>query len=143
MNEVTLSLLNDEIKDEFERLRDLEVGCEQYKVAVDGLSKLVDRQIEIEKFKIDNANKVKAQEDELNLKREQIENQKIENDLKREQMKKESRDQIVKNVLTGVSVIGGFALTVWGTRASFKFEETGTVTTIMGRGFINKLLPKK
>ena len=55
----------------------------------------------------------------------------------------EKKDRKVKNILTGVSVIGGFALTVWGTCKSIKFEETGSFTTIMGRGFIQKLLPKK
>ena len=29
------------------------------------------------------------------------------------------------------------------TLTSLKFEEEGTVTTIVGRGFVNKLLPKK
>ena len=52
------------------------------------------------------------------------------------------RDHNVKNCLTAVSVVGGMALTVWGTLKSLKFEETGSVTTIIGRGFVNKLLHK-
>ena len=128
MNEQTLSLLNAEIEDEFERLSSIDVGSEKYKVAVDGLTKLVDRQIEMEKFIIEHEDKVN--------------NQEKENDLKRKQMRNENADRIVKNVLTAISVGGGFALTVWGTYKSFKFEETGSITTIMGRGFINRLLHK-
>lgn len=128
MNEQTLSLLNAEIEDEFERLGSLEVGSDEYKVAVEGLTKLVDRQIEMEKFIIEHEDKVN--------------NQEKENDLKRKQMKNENVDRIVKNVFTGVSVVGGIVLTVWGTYKSFEFEKEGSITTIMGRGFINRLLHK-
>lgn len=115
------ALLKEEIQSEFETLKNVDTGSEEYKATVDGLTKLVDRAIEIEKF---------------NAERE-------ENELKREQMKDEKIDRWVKNGLTLVGVLVPAGLTVWGTYKSFKFEETGTITTIMGRGFINKLLPKK
>lgn len=119
MNETTIqNLLNEEISTLFMRLEDLVPGTEEYEKTNNELVKLVDRAIKMESFSIENANKLKAMEDE-------------------------NKDRIVKNVLTGVSIVGGFALTVWGTIKSIKFEETGTITTIMGRGFINKLLPKK
>ena len=40
-------LLNDEIRDEIERLGELEIGSEPYKATVDGVTKLFDRAIEI------------------------------------------------------------------------------------------------
>ena len=123
------SLLDEEIRSEIEEISKIEVGSEKHKVSVDALSKLLDKSIELDKLDAD------AQE--------KYESRIAENDLKREQIKSEKRDQIVKNVLTGVSVIGGFGLTIWGTCKSLKFEETGVVTSIMGRGFIQKLLPKK
>ena len=129
MDEQTLSLLNDEIQNEFEGLKGLDIGSEQHRTAVDGLTKLVDREIEIEKFIIENENKLEAQ--------------KREHEFKEKQMRDERIDRYVKNGLTAVSVVGGFAITVWGTIKSIKFEETGNITTIMGRGFIQKLLPKK
>lgn len=118
MDGKTLELLNGEVQDEIEVLRGLEVGSNNYKVAVDGIGKLLDRQIEIEKI---NADK----------------------ELKAEEAKIDKRDRLVKNVINGVGVIGGFAVTIWGTLKSIEFEKEGTITTIMGRGFINKLLPKK
>ena len=118
-----------EIRSEIEEVSKIEVGSDQHKVSVDSLAKLLDKHIELEKLEAD------AQE--------KYESRIAEQDLKREQIKNEKRDSIVKNVLTGVSVIGGFGLTVWGTCKSLKFEETGVVTSIMGRGFIQKLLPKK
>lgn len=112
------SLLLEEISNLFNHLESLEPGTEDYAKTNDELVRLMDRAIKMESFAIENANKQKEMEDE-------------------------NKDRIVKNVLTGVSIVGGFALTVWGTIKSIKFEETGTITTIMGRGFINKLLPKK
>ena len=123
------SLLDEEIRSEIEEISKIEVGSEKHKVSVDAIAKLLDKSIELEKLEAD------AQE--------KYESRIAEQDLKREQIKNEKRDSIVKNVLTGVSVIGGFGLTVWGTCKSLKFEETGVVTSIMGRGFIQKLLPKK
>lgn len=123
------TLLDVEIGAEFETLSGMEAGTEKYKTTVDGLTKLLDRKIEICKFESEKEEKAKDRE--------------IETSLKLAQMEGERRDRIIKNVLTGVSVIGGIMLTVWGTKASFKFEEEGTITTTVGRGFINRLLPKK
>lgn len=123
------TLLKEEIQEEIEELGKLEVGSDKYKTAVDGLTKLCDRAIEIEKFK-----------SEQELKRDQQEADEI---LRAEQMKDERRDRLVKNCLTGAGIGIPAVLTVWGTLKSIKFEETGTITTIMGRGFIQKLLPKK
>lgn len=123
------TLLNEEIKDEFSEVSKLEVGSDKYKVAVDGLAKLCDRAIELEKFK-----------SEQEFKREQHE---VETRMKEEQMKEENKDRKVKNGLTAAGIGVPAALAVWGTLKSIKFEETGTITTLMGRGWIQKLLPKK
>ncbi len=124
------TMLNDEIVREFDKLGEMEdLGDDKYRTTVDGLTKLIDRTITMEKFNIESEDKLAAQE--------------FEREMKLKEMKVERNDRIAKNVLTGVATIGGFALTIWGTFKSFKFEETGTITTAMGRGFIQRLLPKK
>ena len=123
------TLLYDEIETEFEKLRTIDHGSEQYKVTVDGLTKLMDRAIEIEKF--DNDCKVNKEIRE------------IENNLKLQQLKEEKKDRLIKNIMGGAGIVLPLLVTIWGTKVSLKFEEEGTFTTIMGRGFINKLLPKK
>ena len=122
------ALLNDEIKDEIEQLIKVELGSDQHKIAADALAKLLDKSIEMDKLDLEYQDRFEARE--------------VENELKQKEIEDEKKDRKVKNILTGVSVIGGFALTVWGTCKSIKFEETGSFTTIMGRGFIQKLLPK-
>ena len=119
------TLLNEEIKNEFNDLKKMELGSETYKTTVDGLTKLVDRAIELERIDV---------EQNENYENRQVELSKIEDDRK---------DQFVRNVLTGAGIIIPTVVTIWGTIKSINFEKEGTITTIMGRGFIQKLLPKK
>lgn len=122
-------LLDEEIQYEFSTLKDAEKGSEEYKTSVDGLTKLLDRAIEMKKIDIETQEKIETRE--------------FENDLKLKQMKEDKKDRWVKNGIAIGGIVIPTIVTVWGTLKSFKFEEEGTITTIMGRGFINKLLPKK
>ena len=71
------TLLNEEIKDEFSEVSKLEVGSDKYKVAVDGLAKLCDRAIELEKFKSEQEFKREQHEVETRMKEEQMNYQKF------------------------------------------------------------------
>ena len=134
------NLLKEEIQSQIEALDAMEFGSETHKAAVDDLTKLLGKYNEMEKIDVEHEIAISNRSAETELKIRQIE---VENEMKAKQMDEEKKDHFVKNVLTAVSVIGGLALTVWGTKVSIDFEKTGTITTIMGRGFINKLLPKK
>lgn len=123
------SLLREEIESQMSTLDDIPYGSDEYKSAVDCLAKLLDKYNDMEKTDLDYQDK--------------LETRKEDNELKLKQIKQDNIHHIVGNVLTGVSVVGGFLITIWGTKASFEFEKEGTITTIMGRGFIGKLLPKK
>ena len=120
------TLLHEEIRDEFENLKKMELGTDKYKTTVDGLVKLVDKAIEIDKLNVEHEEKVK--------------NREIENDLKLQQLEDERKDRNIKNCLTGVSVVGGLITTWFYAHKTFKFEETGTITSNAGRNFINKAL---
>lgn len=119
------TLLNEEIQMELENLKDLEMGTDEHKVSVDLITKLLDREIELKKL------------DNEALKRVE------DNEFKKLQTKDENKDRLIRNGLTAAGIIIPTIVTIWGTLKTLKFEETGTVTTMMGRGFVNKLLPKK
>lgn len=139
-------LLDTEISNELSDLGDLERGSETYKVTVDGITKLMDKRIEMEKLERDTQAKDKDRE---------IESKKAEGDLtdkaksreidekKLVQIANEKNDQLFKNGIAIAGIVIPSMITIWGTFKTLKFEETGTVTTIMGRGFVNKLIPKK
>lgn len=149
MNSIKEALHN-EIETEFESLESLELGSDEYKIAVDGVTKLVDRAIEIEKLEKEAEQKSKNHELEVYKATDtgKIEYHKIklsEDDLelKRQQTKDNKNDQLLRNSIAIAGIIIPSVITIWGTLKTLKFEETGTVTTIMGRGFVNKLIPKK
>lgn len=123
------TLLHDEIRSELEELKKIELGSEKYKVTVDGLTKLVDKAIEMDKLNIEVQEKVESREND--------------NDLKLKQMEEERKDRFVRNGIAVAGIVIPTMVTIWGTIKTIEFEKEGTITTIMGRGFINKLLPKK
>ena len=114
-----------EIEDELQALNEIEVGTDEYKSSVDGVTKLLDRAIEIEKHEAE------------------MKEREAERIAKNIQTAEEQKDRVVKNYIAAGGIVLPLLVTIWGTLKSFKFEKDGTVTTIMGRGFINKLLPKK
>lgn len=123
------TMLREEIQDEIAGLGKLDLGSEAYKTTVDGVTKLLDR-----------ANEMKKIDAEA---RDRAESREIEIQFKNEQMQDDKKDRIVKNILTALSIGGGFVLTVWGANKSWKFEETGTVTNGPGREFMKKLFRMK
>lgn len=123
-------LFNEEITRRFEELREMQVGSDEYKAAVDGLTKLADRAIEMEKVQLDANEKVADR-----MMRNGNEFSKREDDQK---------DRIVQYCLRGVEIALPTALAIWGTVTTLKYDKEGVLpTTLMGRGFINKLILKK
>lgn len=159
------NLLHGAIETEFEQLEETEVGSNEYKARVDTLTKFMDRAIEIEKCNNDREDRIERQERDNDLKQTQLENDKkrqefeeemkrmqmeeekrqrrFEHEIRERQMKEERTNRIVTTIVTVSGIVLPIVVTIWGTKKSFEFEKEGTITTIMGRGFINKLLPKK
>lgn len=113
--------LRETVRNELTELKNIEVGSEEYKVAVDGITKLADRLLEF-----DNRASTQALAE-------------AEHKLKLVEMDEEKKDRVVRNVISVVGIVLPICLTVWGTLKTFQFEKEGTITTSIGRGFINKL----
>ena len=126
------NLLEEQIKGGLEGLGNLDMGSEEYKSASEAITKLIDREIELKK--LDSANDDKRHQRLIEIKDRELDRKKYESD---------ETDRWIKNGLTAAGLIIPTIVTIWGTIKSFEFEEKGSITTIMGRGFINKLLPKK
>lgn len=118
------SELNGIIARQITEIDRLEVGSEQYKVAVDGVCKLIDKSVEVRKIRVSKLDR----DDERIIKLEQMKND-----------KKERKIQMFINI---GGIIIPVIVTVWGTFKTFEFEREGTVTTILGRKFIQNLFKK-
>lgn len=129
MNYESMKMLEEEIQSALGDLDGVDATSEEYKVGAENIAKLMDRAIAVRKLESEEYQKNKALEQEQTLRTIQMENEK--------------RDRLISNCITVAGIVLPIGVTIWGTLKSLKFEETGTVTTIMGRGFINKLLPRK
>ena len=125
----TQMILHEEIRDEFNELGKLPIGTEEYRIAVDSITKLMDREIEMKRVDMEYNDKIEARETEYQF--------------KREQMQHDSKRDLIKNTIDICGIVLPVGVTIWGTLKSFEFEKEGTITTMLGRGFINKLLPRK
>lgn len=139
-----------EISDDLEGLDGMVLNSEEYKATVNDLTKLIDRAIELKKVDVDAEDKAaKRQMDdivrlrEISLKEEQHKVELREISLKEEQLKHDKKDKVVGYIISAAGIVLPLIVTVWGTCKTLKFDQTDTITTSMGRGFINKLLPKK
>lgn len=112
-------LLQEEISNEFAYLNGMEPGTEKHKTTVEGLTKLIDRSIEMEKIKADSDERTKNQ-------------------------KEDQKDRWIRSSIDIAGILIPSCLTIWGTISTLKYDKEGVIpSTLMGRGFINKLLPRK
>lgn len=122
--------IDEEIMDQFDGLHKMPLGTEEYKITVEGITKLMDKSNELKKIEFEQ--------------RDREVNREIETKLKHEQMKSEKCDRIVGHIITVISLGLQVGLAVWGTKATFQFEKDGHIPTVhLGKGFFNMLLPKK
>lgn len=129
------SLLDQEIENEFSKLSSISSRDDDYKTAIDGLTKLMDRAIEIEKLESENRIKTRGQKLEAKVANFDIQ-------YKDQSSENERKNRLIQNCIAIAGIVVPSMITIWGTVKSLEFEKEGSVTTIVGRGFINKLLPK-
>jgi hypothetical protein len=111
------TLLDVEIEELFEELANLKKDTKEYADVESKLTTLMDRRIEIEKIK-ESASQAEKQ------------------------MKEDRKARLAKNLIDVGSIVLPLAVTIWGAKASFRFEEEGTITTAIGRKFMDKLIKK-
>lgn len=123
------SMLDDEIRNELENLGREAIGSEEYKANLDGVTKLLDRQIEIEKLENERLDRRESRETEFILKQQQL--------------AEEKKDRRIKNGITVGTFACSAALYAMAFIASTNFEREGTFTTEGGRGALRNLLKLK
>ena len=114
---------------DMEALEEMDVGSDGYRTAIDGITKLADRAIEVEKIEADLAEKAAARE--------------FEAEQKRKQQEDDQRHRIIGYVLTGLGIVAPIVATVWCTHRTLRFDEGENIlTTTAGRSLISNCLRK-
>ena len=68
----------------------------------------------------------------------------IDREIEIKKAKDEKIAKIIQNTLSALGIILPLGVTIWGTVYTFRMEDDGlSPTTSMGRGFINRLFPRK
>lgn len=123
------SNLVEEFESELEELSKMEVGTDTYRTTVDGVTKLADRIIEIDKIEKENSVKIDTQEQEYAIKAQQL--------------KDEKKDRFIKNCIAIGTFVGGVLVYGLAFIASTNFEREGTLTTEGGKSSLRQLLKLK
>lgn len=122
-------LIQKEVESELKVLSTTDVGSDKYKATVDHIVKLTDKVIDMEKLEIESE---KASE-QLNA----------SSDLKWQEIEANSKDRKTQNRIAIAGLIVNSALIVWGTLKTFKFDNTSTVTSTLGRDILRRFVPRK
>lgn len=123
------SNLVEEFESELEELSKMEVGTDTYRVTVEGVAKLADRIIEIDKIEKENSVNIDTQEQEYAIKAQQL--------------KDEKKDRFIKNCIAIGTFVGGVLVYGLAFIASTNFEREGTLTTEGGKSSLRQLLKLK
>ena len=118
-----------EVLEELDALKGFDYASDQYKITVDGITKLVDRVTEMERIEAENEDKAKTREFEAEQRQRQLE--------------EDRRKQLITNIIAVLGIVIPAGITIWGTVKSFEFEQTGTVTTLLGRKLVGRCVPNK
>lgn len=123
--------LEDEIRDEFEALRKIEVGSDTYRATVEGLTKLVDRKIEMDKVEVDARERVLKRNDD--------------NEFKEMQLADDRKDRAIRNGLAAATLVITTGTTIWGILKSLKieFKDNEMITSTVGKELMKKVIPFK
>ena len=68
----TYKLIHDEIEEELSELSKMELGSDEYKATLDGVTKLIDREIEFKKIETNRLDSVERKEQDAKLKQIEI-----------------------------------------------------------------------
>ena len=123
------SNLVEEFESELEESSKMEVGTDTYRATVDGVTKLADRIIEIDKIEKENSVNIDTQEQEYAIKAQQL--------------KDEKKDRFIKNCIAIGTFVGGVLVYGLAFIASTNFEREGTLTTEGGKSSLRQLLKLK
>lgn len=106
--------LNVEIDERFDDLAKLDPTTKEYSEAVNSITKLMDRVIEIEKIEASESQSEK-------------------------QIREDRKSRLARNLIDVGSIVLPLAVTLWGVKASLYFEDSNTVTTTVGRKFMDRM----
>lgn len=119
------NVVYEEVLSELGEISKMELGKDEYVKTTQGVNSMIDRLHESKKLE-NEALKLELEAERLKVEAEKNRNEKSNN--------------VVKNILTGVTFAGSVIVAVWANLDSKSFEKNYTHTTEAGRASTRKLL---
>ena len=66
----------------------------------------------------------------------------VENNMEKNKIDAENKREKVKNIITVSTFTAGMLYSIYGLMRTFRFDESGTITSTLGRGILNNTVPK-
>lgn len=107
-----------EIDRELEAIKTMKVGSEEHSAAVDHVTKLYDRMIEMDRLEGESYDKAESRKDD-------------------------KKNRLIGYIISGLSIGLPAVINIWAFKKSMKFEEVGTITSQAGREMFKRLFSKK
>ena len=104
--------------------------------------KKVSERIDVSNIDSDNYELLLEERDKLRNELIKLEQATMETEIKRGQLEAENKREKIRNQITIGTFIASTGVSIWAILRTFKFDETATVTSTMGRGILNGFIPK-
>lgn len=102
----------------------------------------VSKQIESLEIKDDNYELLLEERDKIRNELIKFEQADMEAKHKQGQLEAENKREKIRNQITIGTFVVSTGVSVWAILRTFRFDETATITSTMGRGILNGVIPK-
>lgn len=102
----------------------------------------VSEQIKCLETKDDKYELLLEERDKLRNELIKLEQAEMETNVKKGQMEAENKREKIRNQITIGTFVVSTSVSVWAILRTFKFDETATITSTMGRNILNGVIPK-
>lgn len=152
----TRKLYENELKDEFEKIKAIDVVSDEHHKVVSDISQLTDRlvklreveneqdklHIEEQKIEFERA-RIEAEKDKAAIEQQKLDIEKQKISIEEKKLEDEKKDRLIKNILTGLGVAIPAGITLTGMVLMFLFEERGTITSKAGSKIVDRIFRVK
>lgn len=136
-------LLKEVITEGLNELKDTNLESNYYNDRAQGIAKLIEKRIELDKFETERFDKENEAIRQRELDEQKKEIEKAQLDLQKKQVRATKINTALQVAATvGVAVLGA-VVTVWGTNVTLEFEQEGIVTSSAGKNFVGRLFNSK
>lgn len=119
-------VIMEEVIEEFQSINKMELGSEQHVKTVQAANSMMDRLHKVE---------------ELRIEREKLELERSKIEVEEKKLSSDKKNSMVRNILTGASMIVFTGVTIWGYIDGKRFEADGfTMTNESGKSSERRLL---